>query len=291
MSKKRKTVKADPKLSYVDLIIKEGKESKPIPATDLQGALAELLSSMQRGGNMIVPYDTKGVHPSGYNNDALKKVMSYVSEFASSDPASLKPYKLQAYIQEAIGSMDTPWQQLEILNSAQKGLPFMLADPQARTVRGKKSKKTGAPKAIVYGYADLFRFLGYPFTSGVARTPNNPFYKPIKHPVPDVMGNMAFERIFMASPPGLIDRLRQMIDKKGPSGVFYPRTEEYGFILSVINALTNAGNPLVLASLVPGQQHLARGLSEVETLLRDINYIHKVFEKDTSEQKGIAELV
>ena len=51
--------------------------------------------------------------------------------------------------------------QLEELNNIQRDCPFMLCDPFLRPI------DSGVREKFIYGHADLFRFLGFPFTSGM----------------------------------------------------------------------------------------------------------------------------
>lgn len=86
--------------------------------------------------------------------------------------------------------------QLAELNTLQKGLPFKLAHPSRERMEG----------SVKYGYADLYRFLGYPFGEGMAHLPfdkdtkkGNPFYAPYG-PVPDAQMNDALKKVLEQNP-------------------------------------------------------------------------------------------
>lgn len=97
-----------------------------------------------------------------------------------------------------------PSKKLLVLNAVQQKTPFMLMDPTRRF--------TG----MDYGYADLLRFLCGPVKSGQVahfiKEGDNPFYQPIRYPLPDKEGNQQLAMLLLNTRQFYFRKFQELVE-------------------------------------------------------------------------------
>lgn len=168
--------------------------------------------------------------------------------------------------------------QLDKLVELQQTVPFMLTDP------GQKKIKKGTK--VKYGYADLFRFQGWPYTRGMAKNGNNPWYNPIQYPIPDVRGNRVFAKFLDSSPAKQYDEINTLIravESKG--GVFKPNSTEYKTLYGMMFNLAAMLDPTFLSKFVPGQERPTEvyAMKDLDRKLAIMLGLHRIHEPPNYE--------
>jgi hypothetical protein len=201
----------------------------------------------------------------------------------------------------------TPEYQLEKLNNMQRGCPFMIADPLQR------SCGTG-PKAIMYGYADLYRFMGFPFTKGLSRVKDNPFYNPIEYPIPDHKGNIVLNTIYQMNPKTKLRNMKYLLEHINDPNIRNIYSSEYGgpsprviyggskkskknvsvksSMLNVVDVLDeilrNQYDPSRLSRLIDGQERPMEKyfIDNFATTLSNFNKVHAMVSKSKASDES-----
>lgn len=150
-------------------------------------------------------------------------------------------------------------QQLLLLNKIQKNTPFLIMDPRRRFTQG-----------FTYGPADLLRFICEPVQSGevyrfIKNSPDgsknfeNPFYNPIRYPLPDVMGNRILTNLMKGTREFYLrklDDLRRLlhliVHKKATKPQKMAGVSKAFKVLQEIYEKRN--NPVYLSQFVKGQE-------------------------------------
>ena len=194
------------------------------------------------------------------NSESKEKFREMVRQYVRSQPNNLK---------------------LLTLNKIQKKTPFNLLDPN------RKYKKD-----LSYGYADLLRFACQPVDNGevarfVANSPgiqmeysdehkefipkrvegsekefverDNPFYNPIRYPIPDIEGNKRLEEVIIGSRKYLhqmklqVDALRDNL--RNGNLKYEEQKQRINAIVKIyIDIYRKQTNPVYLSQLVKGQE-------------------------------------
>lgn len=191
-----------------------------------------------------------------------------------------RPNEFRRLIQKHITALP-PQYQLDELNRIQKSCPFTLVDPsglgKSGGAKGKgkgKRKVSGvilSPKKMHYGYADLYKFLGFPFSDTPIRNSaqgQNPFYQPLELPVPDVYANNVLSHIKRFSPSQKLMEAQEIfndITKKSGGGKeafllkadvldesYYKKIERMAELAH--DVANRVYSPVTLSHFVPGQE-------------------------------------
>lgn len=190
--------------------------------------------------------------------------------------------RFQAMAQEFLGGVDNPATSLYYLNEMQKYAPFMVADPRPQPLGPQ-------PKSVKYGYADLFRFMGYPFSEGMARIKENPFYHPIRYPIPDPTANDALLRMLSKNSLSLRDKLRTLVESSSKK-VFRMDDPEAKEIAGLIHAiLADRYDPDRILLPIPGQERPMANyrLNNIHRQLLNMQVAHQLYGPIGLADKGI----
>lgn len=160
--------------------------------------------------------------------------------------------------------------QVLLLNKIQKNTPFLIMDPRRKYQSG-----------FQYGPADLLRFICEPVQSGevyrfiknsagtrtiknedntiTIKQLENPFYNPIRYPLPDVMGNRILNQLMMGTREFYMQKLEDLgrllhliKHKKATKTQKMAGTSQAFKILQEIYEKRN--NPVYLSQFVKGQE-------------------------------------
>lgn len=221
-------------------------------------------------------------------NPKTEEELSYVASLAPStaslsgnDKESIEARKRVANFQKALKfamkNINDPPQQLSMLNRIQKTVPFLVLDPHR--------KKT---KSVKYGYADLLRFMCDPVKDGsvlkhiqnnpigkrtrikkvsgkenefqaITEDVNNPFYQPIRYPIPDEAANLRLKQLqvgsreFYAKKMKELEYLDKQVKAKGQS-----KKQKEKHLISMLKVLKEVqdhqNNPILFSKYVKGQE-------------------------------------
>lgn len=181
-----------------------------------------------------------------------------------------QPNEFRRMIQKHMSEIP-PQYQLDELNRIQKDLPFGLVDPSQPAKSGGSKVKSGkrlTPKKVHYGYADLYKFLGFPYSDTPVRSSmqgQNPFYQPLELPVPDVYANNVLSHIRRFSPEQKLMAAKEiyddivkksggavLIDSKTLDESYYKKIERMAELAH--DVANRVYSPVTLSHFVAGQE-------------------------------------
>lgn len=203
-----------------------------------------------------------------------------------------RPNEFRRMIQKHITDLP-PQYQLAELNRIQKDCPFGLVDPSQPKGGPRKQSQGGShkqsqggshkqsqggskvltgkrltPKKMHYGYADLYKFLGFPYSDTPVRSSmqgQNPFYQPLEMPIPDVYANNVLSHIRRFSPGQKLMEAKEIFDdiSKKSGGAFlvdsktldesyYKKVERMAELAH--DVANRVYSPVTLSHFVPGQE-------------------------------------
>lgn len=202
-----------------------------------------------------------------FMDDAKERKQIAKPKYAS-DPA-----RFQALAQHYLGQFN-PVSQLIKLQELQAMVPFMLTDPQRKLLNG---------RSIKYGYGDLWHFLGYPFSNGMLRSPENPFYHPIQYPIPDPRANQVFAEIHESSPGKQLKELQKFVKQlgKNKNNKIKPGTEPYKLLSGMVFNLLSLLDPTFMSLHLPGQERpmLSYSMKNIPRKLGLLTSLHRIVEQ------------
>lgn len=178
-----------------------------------------------------------------------------------------QPNEFRRMIQKHITDLP-PQYQLDELNRIQKDCPFGLVDPAQSGGSKVKSGKRLTPKKMHYGYADLYNFLGFPYSDKPVRSSvqgQNPFYQPLELPVPDVYANNVLAHIRRFSPEQKLMEAKEiyadimkksggafLVDSKTLDESYYKKVERMAELAH--DVANRVYSPVTLSHFVAGQE-------------------------------------
>lgn len=196
------------------------------------------------------------------------------------------PLAFQTALQKHLAELP-PQFQLGELNRVQKKCKFNLLDPQGKQLSTKK---------MHYGFADLYKFLGYPFGPGIARNSmqgQNPFYHPIEYPIPNIYSNNVLSHIKRFSPTQKLIDAKEIfeemnsqaggnswfvgpVDSKVLDESYKKKIERMAELLS--DVANRVYSPVTLSHLVSGQERPMKTYQDLNfnRLLWELNQVHLI---------------
>jgi hypothetical protein len=145
-----------------------------------------------------------------------------------------------------ITAENNPYVQLALMNQFQRDAPFYIGNPMERI--------KNRTKFIKYGYADLLRFISYPWHSSGLKSPDNPFYTPNAAIMPDTRANKALRILLRNGPLTTIQRLLESSAKINDLDLYDIDSDIYrstvGGISDIMNTLY-AGDDILSSLRVP----------------------------------------
>jgi len=251
-------------------------------ATFFNQVLASLSKDLPKEHSQKILTDIKRKIPT-MEKEELKKMKDYPG--VAPEKWVHRPNDFRAAMQRHISKLP-PQYQLPELNRIQKKAPFSLLDP--------KGKKQLSAKSTKYGYADLYNFLGFPYSKGIVRSSmqgQNPFYHPLKMPVPDVYGNNVLSHIKRFGPSQKLmeakDIYKELMSKSGGAPLYLvnPKILDEGYDTKIkrmaqltFDVANRVYSPVTLSHFVKGQERPMKQYLDqnFNTMLWELNKVHLI---------------